>query len=78
MLGIFGWMITVPLTKFQAPRFPASQIKGKFLPNDAVRTPGLVDDMSSFEPFVNRQTLSPMIVDFYENTSDYRLFTTVK
>lgn len=78
MIGLFGWMIAVPPPKFQPPCFPASQIKGKFMPNDSASKRGLVDDMGVFEPFVNRQTLSPMVIDFYENTTDYRLFATVK
>ncbi|MGE8078589.1 hypothetical protein [Peribacillus loiseleuriae] len=34
--------------------------------------------MSLYEPDIDRQTLAPRIVDFYENTNEYRLFTKVK
>lgn len=78
MVGICGWMIAVPPAKFLPPCFPASQIKGKFMPTDSAIKRGLVDDMNVFQPFINRQMLSPMIIDFYENTNDYRLFATVK
>ena len=36
--------------------------------------PGLVDDMHVYK----LATVSPRIIDFYENTTDYRLFATVK
>ena len=34
--------------------------------------------MKAFEPQLDCNTLSPNVIDFYENTMDYRLFSTVK
>ena len=34
--------------------------------------------MNIYEPQIDCTTLSPSVIDFYENTVDYRLFATVK
>ena len=34
--------------------------------------------MKVYEPYIQCETLSPRIIDFYENTIDYRLFATIK
>ncbi|WP_249336657.1 YndJ family protein [Sporosarcina sp. Marseille-Q4063] len=77
MIGLIGWALSVPKTTFSPPIFPVSQIRGKFLYDGySDDISGLVDDMKVFE--MDSNTLSPKIVDFYENTVDYRLFASVK
>ncbi|WP_342514939.1 YndJ family protein [Sporosarcina sp. FSL K6-1522] len=81
LFGIVGWALSVPPSSFATPIFPVSAMRGKwhigerFLDNQ-VNSPhaGLVDDMGSYSDI----TAAPRIVDFYEHTSDYRLFATVK
>jgi hypothetical protein len=67
--------------------FPVSQIRGRkvigeeILKEIADRTfyySGLVSDMSIYEPHLEFHCLSPTIKHFYENTTEYRLFASVK
>lgn len=81
LCGIVGWSLSVPTTSFRNPTFPVSHIRGKWLIGEQVldnkvekNHSGLVDDMDVYQC----ETVSPRIVDFYENTTDYRLFATVK
>lgn len=84
LLGIVGWSIHVPGAIFHSPTFPVSRIRGKRVIDEQVlegglheKHLGLVDDMKVYEPFIQCKTLSPRIIDFYENTMDYRLFATI-
>lgn len=76
--GIIGWSLTVPPTSFHAPTFPVSKVRGKLMVKKPSKHRGLVDEMRIYEPFINCETLAHRVVDFYENTIDYRLFATVK
>ncbi len=88
LLGIIGWAIAIPPANYTPPIFPLSKLRGnlvigeQFLESamleNKTSTRGLVDTMSIYEPQINRETLSPLVVDFYENTMDYRLFATIK
>ncbi|WP_432360024.1 YndJ family protein [Sporosarcina sp. UB5] len=77
LFGIFGWALSVPTSNYKELDFPISGIKGKQRV-EQLGTPGqhrgLVDDMKHYR--ING--VSPRIVDFYENTIDYRLFATVR
>ncbi|MFJ5621900.1 YndJ family protein [Peribacillus loiseleuriae] len=85
LTGIIGWSISVPPTTAKWT-FPISKIKGKHVIGENILVEigennhyqGLIDHMSLYEPDIDRQTLAPRIVDFYENTNEYRLFTKVK
>ncbi|SEQ65172.1 YndJ-like protein [Virgibacillus subterraneus] len=84
--GIIGWYAQLPFTRMQRLSFPVSRIRGKGVIGEAIladRTDhktykGLVDDMSVYEGDINTDTLSPDIIDFYENTNRYRLIAEVK
>lgn len=78
MVGLIGWMISIPPSTFQSPNFSSSQIRGKFTHGNHPIKLGLVDNMKMFEPQLNCNTLAPTVIDFYENTTDYRLLATVK
>lgn len=76
--GIIGWALSTPPSNFSPPTFPVSTIKGKPIVQDRSEFRGLVDHMTVYEPHINCSTLPPNVIDFYENTIDYRLFATVK
>ncbi len=78
MIGLIGWSLSVPKTTFSPRTFPVSKIRGKFLSEEQSEISGLVDRMKVFEPQLDCHTLSPKVIDFYENTVDYRLFASVK
>ncbi|MGM9943288.1 MAG: YndJ family protein [Lysinibacillus sp.] len=77
VFGVFtviGWAVNVPPSKQQAFTFPVSQIRGELqLLGDAHR--GLVDRLSDF---VDTKNLPESITQFYEQTTDYQLFSSVK
>lgn len=65
---------------------PTSRIRGAFHVGEEVlaehkdkrrKEVGLVEDMRIYED-IDLHTLSPMIIDFYERTTSYRLFAKVK
>lgn len=78
LLGLIGWSIHVPPPRFSPPSFPVSQIHGR---QDASKIgqvgnySGLSDNLHAYG-FEHSQ-LSPLIVDFYENTIDFRLKASV-
>lgn len=89
LIGIIGWSIHLPLSKMKRLVFPISRIRGKGVIGEKILTEktddriassykGLVDNMNVFEPDINADTLSPTIIDFYENTNQYRLFAEIK
>ncbi|MBO0992103.1 YndJ family protein [Bacillus sp. SD088] len=82
LFGVVGWSLHVPSQKTSSSAFPISQIRGglvigeklmEIIKNDrnGPSYRGLVDDMRVYG--VNKQALSPTIIDFYERTIDYRL-----
>ena len=71
---VIGWAINVPPSKQQAFTFPVSQIRGKLQTLGATH-PSLVDQLSDF---VDMKNLPVNISRFYERTTDYRLFASVK
>lgn len=89
LIGVIGWSIFTPPVNTQNWAFPISKIRGtivvgeKILPkitdSQASGTyKGLVDEMKIYEPYINIKTLAPTIRDFYENTTDYRLYAKVQ
>ncbi|GEL77859.1 YndJ family protein [Tenuibacillus multivorans] len=80
--GVIVSTVFVPLTNVKTPDFPVSPLRaswkvgelflnGKIDEQESVK--GLVDDMSVYD-----LELAPSIVDFYENTTAYRLFARVQ
>ncbi|MGP4108762.1 YndJ family protein [Virgibacillus sp. L01] len=84
--GIIGWYVQLPSTRAQRLNFPVSRIRGKGAIGEDILAgitdsnayKGLVDDMSVYEGDINMDILSPAIIDFYENTNQYRLIAEVK
>ncbi|MFJ8066035.1 YndJ family protein [Psychrobacillus sp. NPDC096426] len=82
LCGLVGWSKFTPPSNERGYRFPISRIRGKRVIGDQIITKsvekhtynGLVDDMNIY---VEKKTLSPTIIDFYENTIQYRLFSEV-
>ena len=77
VFGVFtviGWALNVPPSKQQAFTFPVSQIRGT-LQTIGASYPGLVDQLSDF---VDTQNVPSSITRFYEHTTDYQLFASVK
>ena len=86
IVGIIGWRIELPDSRVRTLTFPVSKIRGKATVGEQVLKDklddqtytGLIDDLAVYEPDINRETLSPSIVHFYEHTNEYRLFAKVK
>ncbi|WP_169891198.1 YndJ family protein [Litchfieldia alkalitelluris] len=86
LIGIIGWSLHTPPILKAPLTFPVSMIRGRSIIGEGVlagklgskKYKGLVDQLKSYEPDIDVKKLSPSIVDFYENTKDYRLFTQVK
>ncbi|KRG15155.1 hypothetical protein ACA30_08250 [Virgibacillus soli] len=87
LLGLIGWSLHVPEPRTRPLSFPISQIRGGLVIGEqllekvkqAGKTPnyyGLVEDMSVYE--LNKQTIPPPIIHFYERTMDYQLSATIK
>ncbi|WP_164669269.1 YndJ family protein [Virgibacillus doumboii] len=84
LAGIIGWSIQYPPSKHEYFKFPVSRIRGKGKVGETILTGkldtatcnGLVDNMNIYD--IDAETLSSSIIDFYENTNQYRLFSEVK
>jgi hypothetical protein len=86
LFGVIGWSIFTPSPQ-NSRRFPITRIRGKrvigekiledITDNDSLKLSGLIDDISIYEPDVSPKFLRPAIVDFYENTNQYRLFAEI-
>jgi len=74
LLGLIGWAIKVPKSKQQGWSFPVSQIRGKLKVDDTYEQ-GLVEHLNVF---VDTKVLPSTIIDFYEHTERYRLFSSVR
>lgn len=78
LLGLIGWSLHVPPSRYQRPTFPISQIRGSQVAEEigvVEKHSGLVDDLNAYG-FESSQ-LSPSIIDFYENTTNFRLKSSV-
>src|SRR5699024_6547431 len=74
LIGSVGWLLAIPSSKWEAPNFPLSLIRGKYRPSkEAIPLRGLVDDMTIYAPFIKEERVSQTVIDFYENTMDYQL-----
>lgn len=86
LAGIVGWSIQYPPSNQREFDFPVSRIRGKGKISETILNgkldkrsfAGLVDDMSIYQTDIDMGTLSPSVIDFYENTNQYRLFAKVK
>lgn len=82
LCGVIGWSILTPAFTYRKWNFPISHIRGRFVIGEQILEPnkwaqaynGLVDNM---EVYVNKGNVKPAIIDFYENTKQYRLFSEV-
>ena len=82
LVGIIGWSISTPPTLYKELTFPISVIRGKLVIGEQILEPnkgnesytGLVDDMGVY---INRDNVKPTIIEFYENTKQYHLFSEV-
>ncbi|MFJ7826714.1 YndJ family protein [Psychrobacillus sp. NPDC096623] len=82
LCGVIGWSILTPATSFRKWNFPISQVRGKFVIGEQILERnkgtetynGLVDDM---QIYVNKKNVKSAIIDFYENTRQYQLFSEV-
>ncbi|MBY6037128.1 YndJ family protein [Fictibacillus nanhaiensis] len=74
LIGVLGWALGSPETKYVSPSFPVSRIRGK-LKGTGERHRGLVDDLSVL---VDTNVLPEKIIHFYEHTDQYQLFASVK
>lgn len=88
-LGLIGWSIHTPETRFHGWNFPISRIRGgkkigeKILDNIVDShcgsiPSGLIDQMSTYKSDVHLETLAPSIIHFYEHTHCYRLWAKVQ
>lgn len=89
LFGVIGWSINLPEENTKERTFPVSAIRGKLLIGDSIlpdimdekstdKYKGLVDDMRIYEEHSNQETIAPAILDFYENTLEYRLSAKVE
>ncbi|MFF2755279.1 YndJ family protein [Psychrobacillus sp. NPDC058041] len=82
LCGVVGWSISIPPSKDKGWQFPISNIRGKSINGEKILSnnlgtasyDGLVDNM---DMYVDRQSTPSTIIDFYENTKGYRLFSEV-
>ncbi|MEK3981296.1 YndJ family protein [Psychrobacillus sp. FSL K6-2836] len=82
LCGVIGWSIFTPPTLHEKWNFPISHIRGKFVVGEPILKNykgtetynGLVDNM---EVYINKKNVKPSIVDFYENTKQFKLFSEV-
>lgn len=82
LCGMISWAMLIPRSREQGWRFPISSIKGTYKIGEQIlakhmgiqQYKRLVDDMNIY---VEKENLSSTIIDFYENTTDYRLFSEV-
>lgn len=80
--GVVGWSILTPKSKEIKSKFPISSIRGKYVIGEEIlykhlgKEPykGLVDDMGIY---LEKRFLSATIIDFYENTNQFRLYSEV-
>ena len=82
LCGLVGWSILTPGSPYSTWNFPVSLIKGRFVIGEQIVETnkgtqsynGLVDDMGVY---VNRNNVQASIIDFYENTKQYQLYSEV-
>lgn len=80
--GVIGWSILTPVSTYEKWNFPVSQIRGKLVIGEQILDPnkgtetynGLVDNMGIY---INKKDVKSTIIDFYENTKQYRLISEV-
>lgn len=80
--GVIGWSTLTPAPSFEKWNLPISHIRGKFVIGEQIlesykgsgTSKGLVDNM---EIYVNKKNVKPSIINFYENTKQYQLFSEI-
>lgn len=83
LLGLIGWFLDTPKSRFTGWNFPISRIRGgKRIGEEVLQQivdphqsnpKGLVNDLRIFEPDIDVDSLAPTVIDFYKNTNDYRI-----
>jgi len=79
LAGIIGWSLAVPNPRFRRLAFPRSRIRGRRAAEEIGRVGevrGLSDDLTVYG--LTSESVSPSLIDFYENTIDYRLYAKVR
>lgn len=79
LAGIIGWSLAVPEPRFDRLAFPRSRIRGRRAAEEIGRVGGvhgLSDDLTVYG--LTSESVSPLLIDFYENTNDYRLYAKVR
>lgn len=71
---VLGWALHVPESTHQSPHFTVSRIRGKLKETSDPHS-GLVDDMSNY---IDKEKLPAEVIQFYEQTEQFRLFASVK
>ncbi|WP_240793393.1 YndJ family protein [Psychrobacillus vulpis] len=82
LFGVIGWSSTPPLSKEKGWTFPISNMRGKYVVGEQILKKnlgihsykGLVDNMNMYIP---KKSIAPTITHFYENTTQYRLYSEV-
>lgn len=77
LLGIAGWILSVPPPTYRRPSFPVSGVRGRQSAETigkAGEHRGLSDNLRAYEI----DLVSEEIIHFYENTIDYRMKAVVK
>src|SRR5699024_7034496 len=78
-IGVVGWLIAVPQTTYRQPTFPLSPIRKKFTHvEENIPVAGLVKSFASYIPEDEQSNITDIIKDFYENTQNYRMQSSVK
>ncbi|MDV6379268.1 YndJ family protein [Sporosarcina sp. GW1-11] len=78
LFGLIGWSISVPPARFVPPTFPRSQIRGRRVAEEIGQVGkhrGLSDDLTVYG--LSSASVSPLIIRFYEQTTDFRLSASV-
>lgn len=78
LLGLIGWSLHVPPTRYQPPSFPVSRLRGRQVVEkigEVGKHSGLSDDLNAYG--FESTKLSPRIVEFYENTMSFQLKASV-
>ncbi|ARJ37531.1 hypothetical protein SporoP8_00740 [Sporosarcina ureae] len=79
LFGIIGWSLHLPPARFIPPTFPVSQIRGRQVADEIGqigRHRGLSDDVTVYG--LSPATVSPVIIRFYEQTTDFKLYASIR
>ncbi|REB07457.1 hypothetical protein DVB69_11565 [Sporosarcina sp. BI001-red] len=78
LFGIIGWSLAVPPSRFVPLTFPRSRIRGRQVTEEIGHVGGhrgLSDNLTVYG--LSSASVSPLIIRFYENTIDFRLYASI-